>query len=64
MKSISNQLCMRILEMLDGNKKKVMANKTDFNLSEYIFTFSKIHLAPKISSCNWKLTQYKNEVYL
>ena len=33
-KSISNQLCMQNLEMIDSNKKKLGQKETDFYLSE------------------------------
>ena len=58
-KSIANQVCIRNLEMIDGNNKKLfLPSPSKF------FTFSKIHLEPKISRYNWKLTQLGNDVYL
>ena len=46
-------------------QEKVMAEFVFLRSSpSYLFIFSKIHLAPKISNYNWKLTKYENEVYL
>ena len=58
LKSMSTQLCMKNLEMIDGNIRKSCGPP------KHICFFSKIRLAPKISRYNWKLTKLGNDVYL
>ena len=51
-KSISNKLCMRNLEMIHGNKKKLFLQKCIFTSpSNYFLHFR------KIASYNWKIIQ-------
>ena len=55
MKSISNQLCTRNLEIIYGNKNKLWP-KTYFYLSDNFFLhFRKFTSRPKISNYIWKL---------
>ena len=64
--SISNQLCMRNLEMIDGNKKKLWPKNRFLPLRVNFLHFQKFTLSQKYTGrYNWKLTQLLGyEVYL